>query len=220
MDGRFQKGEHRSPTTEFKPGSHWRPKKPYWEKAWLEAEYVEKQRSVSDIAHEWGIGVTAISYWLAKHGIPQRPISEVRQLKYWGLTGQKNGMFGKHGPEHPNWKGGVTPERQALQKAPGWKTVCKQVRQRDRGLCQRCLKRLSKARGYAFHVHHRITFEIRELRLNVDNLVLLCPTCHHWVHSKANIHRLFLGSFQASLKGVSNESNLARRDGDVLSGGC
>jgi 5-methylcytosine-specific restriction endonuclease McrA len=30
------------------------------------------------------------------------------------------------------------------------------------------------------------------LRAEPDNLVLLCEACHRWVHSRANIGRVFL----------------------------
>lgn len=40
------------------------------------------------------------------------------------------------------------------------------------------------------------------LRLNLDNLVLLCAPCHYWVHSKANKRKEFLGSFQSTIEEV------------------
>ena len=36
----IKKGERRGESTEFKKGQHWRPHKPYWEKDWLEKEYI------------------------------------------------------------------------------------------------------------------------------------------------------------------------------------
>jgi hypothetical protein len=200
-DGRFRKGEHRSPSTQFKPGEHWRPKKPYWEKVWLENEYLVKQRSAPDIATDWNVQPSAIEFWLRKHDIPRRSISEARAVKHWGLAGSKNGMFGKTGEGSPNWKGGITPERQTVYRTEEWKDAVRFVWDRDKGQCQRCLKKQPKQYRKSFHIHHRISFDVADLRTNVDNLVLLCHQCHGWVHGKENIHRLFLGSFQASLVG-------------------
>lgn len=39
-DGRFTKGHSRGVATRFKKGQHWRPRKPIWDKEWLEKEYV------------------------------------------------------------------------------------------------------------------------------------------------------------------------------------
>ena len=96
-NGRFKKGEHRSPSTEFKKGEHWRQHKPYWDKEWLESEYTEKQRSANEIANQFGITESAILFWLRKHNIQTRSMADIRAIKYWGLSGEKNGMYGKTG---------------------------------------------------------------------------------------------------------------------------
>jgi len=96
-NGRFKKGEHRSPSTEFKKGEHWRQHKPYWDKEWLESEYTEKQRSANEIANQFGITESAILFWLRKHNIQTRSMTDIRAIKYWGLSGEKNGMYGKTG---------------------------------------------------------------------------------------------------------------------------
>ena len=119
-DGRFKKGEHRSPQTEFKKGEHWRPRKPYWNREWLNAEYTEKKRSAANIANEFGITEAAIFFWLRKHNIPRRDMGSIRSEKYWSLSGKKNGMYGKTGKENPNWLGGVTPDRQAFYSSIEW----------------------------------------------------------------------------------------------------
>ena len=97
----------------FVKGTHWRIKKPFWERTWLEKEYVNMGRSSSDIAKEFGLHDTAILYWLKKHNIKTRSISEARKLKYWGLSGSKNGMYGRIGRANPRWNGGHSPERQS-----------------------------------------------------------------------------------------------------------
>ena len=62
----------------FRKGTHWRPRKPHWEKSWLESEYINKGRSAGDIAAEVGCTENNILFWLIKHDIPRRSISEVR----------------------------------------------------------------------------------------------------------------------------------------------
>ena len=93
------------------------------------------------------------------------------------------------GPAHPNWKGGLTPERQAFYSSPEWKATARAVWTRDQCTCQRCgckppRKGPKHNRG---HVHHIVSFQVRELRLDLGNLVLLCAGCHRWVHGRANV---------------------------------
>lgn len=100
---------------------------------------------------------------------------------------------GVTGAKHPNWKGGLTPERQAFYASDEWKVAVKAVWARANAYCERCGKHHNEAssRG-TFHVHHIISFMVRELRAEVSNLVLLCSTCHRFVHSRANTDRVFI----------------------------
>lgn len=189
-DGRFKKGERRSPTTEFKPGQHWRPVQSFREKEWLEQEYVVKQRSTGDIAAEFGVTDAAVLFWLRKHGIPRRTVAQARKIKHWGLSGEKNGMYGVHGANHPGWKGGCTPERQRVYSSIEWARAVRIVWKRDKRTCQRCGGK--SVRKVAFHIHHIVSFQVPELRTEPSNLVLLCIDCHHFVHSPANTERLFI----------------------------
>lgn len=177
--GQIQKGEHLSPATEFKPGQHWRPRRPYWNREWLYEEYVTKQRGAGEIARDFGITEAAILHWLRKHEIPRRTMSEIRSLKYWGLEGETNGMYGKTGADNPHWKGGISPERQSFYCSTEWAQASRVVWQRDQATCRRCGKP-------GEHIHHIVSFQVEALRADPDNLVLLCKPCHHWVHSRKN----------------------------------
>jgi hypothetical protein len=160
--------------------------------AWLQREYVEKQRSTGEIAREAGMTEANVIFFLRKHGIKRRSISEARAVKHWGSDGEKNPMFGKRGAETPSWKGGVTPDRQAFYSSPEWIEAAKAVWKRDNGECQRCrVKANDVPRGY-FHIHHIVSFAVKALRAEQSNLVLLCTACHRWAHSKKNVDRLFL----------------------------
>jgi hypothetical protein len=185
--GQFTKGHHFSPETEFKKGQHWRPKKPYWDKDWLVSEYATKERSANDIASEFGITEAAILFWLRKHNILRREMSNIRSKKHWGLAGEQNGMYGRTGENSPNWKGGITPERQEFYISDEWKKACSEVYKRDNAQCQRCGNKDN------LHVHHIVTFANKELRADINNLVLLCAKCHRFVHSKKNINGEFIG---------------------------
>jgi 5-methylcytosine-specific restriction enzyme A len=190
--GRFKNGERRSPATEFKKGEHWRPHQRFREKDYLEREYVECKRSAAEIAAEWGVHCNAIMFWLTRHGIPRRSMSEARAVKKWGARGVANPMYGKRGAQVPSWKGGVTPERQAFNSSLEWKAVSVAVYERDRDTCQRCGKRWGR-RGRRFPIHHIVPFAVVALRADPGNLLVLCTKCHGFVHSRKNINRDYLG---------------------------
>jgi len=185
--GQFTKGGHFSPSTEFKKGEHWRPRKPYWNRDWLYKEYVENFRSAGEIANQFGITEAGILFWLRKHNIPRREMSVIRANKYWGLNGEDNGMFGKCGIDNPHWKGGVSAERQAFYSSAEWKSACSYVYKRDNAQCVRCGSKDN------LHIHHIVSFADTALRSDVSNLVLLCVKCHRFVHSRKNINQEYIG---------------------------
>jgi hypothetical protein len=102
-------------------------------------------------------------------------------------------LKGVTGKDHPNFKGGLTPERQSVYSSEEWCNVVKQVWKRDNSICQNCGKHHNTElnRGN-FHIHHIVSFQIRELRTELSNLVLLCKECHKWVHSKKNTDKKFI----------------------------
>jgi hypothetical protein len=96
--------------------------------------------------------------------------------------------------KNPRWLGGLTPERQAFYRSPEWKAACVTVWHRADARCECCGldSRLPHAKAAGFHVHHILTFQVRETRADPGNLILLCRYCHSWVHGKDNPARYFL----------------------------
>lgn len=111
----------------------------------------------------------------------------------WG-KGRPHPHRGKRGAEVHSWRGGRTPERQAFYASDSWKRACVAVWHRADAKCERCVKD-SRAIDRAverFHVHHIVSFQVRELRAEPSNLVLLCEQCHRWVHSNRNTAKEFI----------------------------
>ena len=182
--------EVRNKLGQFTKGHHWRKPKEHWNYYWLYAKYVILGQSAADIAKGQGCKDNNILYWLHKHGIQTRNISDARQLKHWGAGGEANGMFGAYGSANPNWKGGISAARQSLYSSFEWKAVSEEVWTRDKAICQRCGK---YADGQSWHIHHVIPFDFEQYRTDPGNLVLLCISCHHWVHSRENEDNEFIG---------------------------
>ena len=112
---------------QFVKGFHWRHSKPYWERTWLQHQYTIMCKSANQIAKEQGCKENNILYFLKKHDIPRRTTQQTRQVKYWGLNGEQNGMYGRCGELNPNWRGGITPERQAFYISEEMKQLAKGV---------------------------------------------------------------------------------------------
>lgn len=128
-----------------------------------------------------------------KEKIRQRRLEDghvpyLKDGKHW-LAGTK-GMS-------PNYQGGITPDRQSLYSSEEWIIAVKTVWKRDKNKCQRCGKNHNDAvsRG-TFHIHHIVSFKVVELRSDPSNLILLCKECHHWVHSKKNTNKQFIGEIK------------------------
>lgn len=183
---------NRNTKGQFLHGTHWRESQPFREKEWLDREYIELGRSTGDIAAQFGVTDAAIIHRLKKHGIPRRSVSEARKLKRWGAVGADNTMWNRRGELNPNWKGGVTPERQAFYQSQEWKDACIFVWKRDGAKCKRCGLHRDEQPDMPFHIHHIVSFAVPELRAANDNLVLLCKMCHQFVHSRKNENGDFL----------------------------
>lgn len=177
---------------QFTKGHHWRKDQPFRHKAWLEDHYLNKELSAGDISRMFNVTDAAILFWLRKHKIKRRSISETRKLKKWGLHGVDNPMWNRRGELNPRWMGGITPERQEFYTSNDWKMSCRSVWERDRATCQRCNLKKNDRPDMPFHIHHIESFAVVEKRSDPRNLVLLCEACHHFVHSKRNISRDFL----------------------------
>lgn len=190
-------------------------------KEWLKDQYFNKGKTCNDIAREIGRDSKRVWEWFKQYGIPVNPRGThwEKNLVIDGTTflGKKHtenskGKIrdaslldgrvpyiknGEHwlkqdGAVHPNWKGGITPQRQSLYCSEEWAIAVRAVWKRDNATCQVCGKHQSQLRSKKFHIHHIESFVVVEKRADVQNLVLVCPTCHHFLHSKKNISNKFI----------------------------
>lgn len=177
---------------QFGQGDHWRKPQLFREREWLTQNYVELRRSTGEIAADFGVTDAAILFWLRKHKITRRDISQARAIKHWGLAGADNPMWNKRGELNPRWLGGVTPDRQEFYTSMEWKSACSLVWKRDKARCRRCDMYKDDSPDMPFHIHHIVSFADKELRAEPLNLVLLCETCHHFIHSRKNVNHEYL----------------------------
>lgn len=189
--GQFLKGIHYSINTEFKKGQHWRKPNKLWNKEWLYNKYHKEKLSIVQIANIIGCKHGNVTYWLKKHNIKTRTMKEIRKIKKWGQIGSDNPMWNRKGELNPMWKGGITVERQSFYSSQEWKNICKEVYKRDKNICQRCKLKKDNS-DIPFHIHHLKSFADKDLRSDINNLILLCEICHIWIHSNKNINKDFI----------------------------
>lgn len=95
------------------------------------------------------------------------------------LRGERNGMSGRTGALNPGWKGGGSPERQRLYASAQWRALRRRLRRRAAGMCEVC------GSTDELHAHHIKPWASHpDLRLDLDNLMLLCAPCHRAEHAR------------------------------------
>lgn len=83
------------------------------------------------------------------------------------------------GKDHPNWKGGKHRNQHAGNKYKSWRD---KVYKRDNWTCQKCGARSKKNKKVAIEAHHIKSWsEYPELRLDIDNGITLCKSCHKFI---------------------------------------
>jgi hypothetical protein len=170
----------------FVKGEHWREPKPHWAVEWLREQYVTLGRSTGEIAVDCGCTDANVIYWLKRHRMPRRNISEARAIKHWGASGESNPMHGKTGSANPRFVDGSSPERQRLYVQGTGRSFLRSILERDGYACKRCDAK--KAKPKSLHVHHIKPWAGNPaLRFDKSNAITLCRACHHWVHSRANV---------------------------------
>lgn len=134
------------------------------DRKWLKTEYVEKERSMLDIADEVGCDETTVLRALRDHKIETR------------IHGSLPGK------DCPNYIDGRSRERR--YGGGIWQRARREVLERDGWECQRCglLNHEHEAEyGRGLEVHHIIpfrTFDELEAAHDTANLVTLCRPCH------------------------------------------
>lgn len=88
---------------------------------------------------------------------------------------RKNISLAKMGEKNPQWKGGITPELEALRRTAEYKLWRKSVFERDNYTCIWG----GKLHGSRLHADHIKPFaHYPELRFAIDNGRTLCEKCH------------------------------------------
>lgn len=106
---------------------------------------------------------------------------KIRTPEQRAWTSFRTRLTTKRGPDHYNWKGGVTPEVGRLRRSAEYRDWRTAVFTRDNFTCQKC----GDARGGNLRAHHIKPFAANpEERFNLANGVTLCCDCHDKVHFK------------------------------------
>jgi len=84
-------------------------------------------------------------------------------------------------------------ERVAFYKTAEWLAAKAQVIARSGNRCEHCGSEAHTVnKGGRFHIHHKVSFKVKKLRAEPSNLMLLCNICHAFIHSRANVQKLYI----------------------------
>lgn len=110
---------------------------------------------------------------------------ETRQKISASLLGRKSTIRDRaawriknSGPNHYNWKGGITPSLKRLRRSVEYKVWRTAVYERDNYTCQWCKKK-EEVSGKLNADHIKAFSLYPKLRFEVSNGRTLCITCHH-----------------------------------------
>lgn len=158
---------------------------------WLQNFGIETRKRGTTGNHVYGIGVPHILSEAGRKKLSEQ--AKAARAKDGRKPYLKDGKHWLHhdGAKPATWKGGISPERQAVYSSQEWKNAVKNVWVRDGFACVRCSKDLSHKNGECA-IHHIEGFQNKDRRCDVSNLVLLCKQCHLWVHSRSNTEREFI----------------------------
>lgn len=84
-------------------------------------------------------------------------------------------------------------KNKSFYNSKSWKSKRSYVYERERGLCQRCKTFVF---GRSAHVHHVVPISVNDtLKLEDNNLRLLCPKCHVIEENEEKKERVFPSYF-------------------------
>ena len=139
------------------------------------------------ISEEWGVRVECANCGAelkrspAKAGAHEHHFCDTECMGEWrarelGADAFPEGAFS--GSEHPNWKGGTSPDY-----GDGWYRKRRLVRERDE-VCLVCGADGSDVRLHVHHIVPRRAFDDVDDANALCNLVLLCSRCHKRVENE------------------------------------
>lgn len=112
---------------------------------------------------------------------------------------------GKHdyrGSLNPHWQGGVTPEHLAIRASEDYDIWRSSVFARDGYACQKC----GDDAGHNLRAHHMDCFsDFPEKRMDVNNGVTLCASCHVEFHHRYGVWHNRKWQTDEFLSGAGNE---------------
>ncbi|EGO2821503.1 HNH endonuclease [Enterococcus faecalis] len=84
-------------------------------------------------------------------------------------------------------------ENKSFYRTPAWRDMREVIYERDRGCCKRCGKFVF---GRKAHVHHIVPIKNNPLlKLDPNNLILLCSECHPIVEKETETKKVFPSYF-------------------------
>jgi len=163
---------------------------------WLDSEFRKKNKGNTGTKGQKRSDEAKLKMSLARKAYYTNPENLAKQTEHLKMLSPKGRKFSKEsiekrsGENHPNWKGGITPEVMKIRNSDEYKEWRTAVFERDNYTCQEC-----GVRGGVLNADHIKPFSLYpELRFDVSNGRTLCEDCHDligWSLFKENNPRKF-----------------------------
>jgi thymidylate synthase (FAD) len=169
----------------------------------LRSEYIDKKKSLEQIAQESNCSLSSVHKRLKRFGIPRRKgtspeyYTEERKekLRKWyksfhpvGMRGKKHSeetkkkmSLARQGEHNSNWRGGLTQATRGKRRSPAYYQWRKAILVRDKFTCRRC----GRIRKTKMHAHHIYPVKLYPEKIySVKDGITLCRECHEHLHRK------------------------------------
>jgi len=124
-------------------------------------------------------------YWSGKKrsSADKEKMSKAKQGLY---SGNNNPMYGKRGKLAPNWKGGISEEKNSIRSSAKMKEWRVKVFQRDGYNCRRCGQHGGQLEAHhgCFPVRKLIKTKFEKYLYELQNGITLCKRCHNLIPKK------------------------------------
>ena len=128
--------------------------------------------------NEYSYGTNQIVWWKCENGIHndyERRIDNSILYNFRCPFCGKENQEHPSGENHPNWKGGVTPQHKIERQTKEYEIWRNSVYERDKYVCQVCLN----TTHHILRAHHFWSFQkYPKIRLDINNGITCCEECH------------------------------------------
>ena len=148
-------------------------------KGYIPGHQLSESRKTGILLDKRGGGIKGNIPW--NKGIKMSPESCKNYFGRKATDEHKRKIGAYHiGEKNTNWKGGISKEVWTIRGSSEMREFIKEVKKRDKNVCQKCLVQMNTKKVTA---HHILNFSTHvDLRTDINNGITFCIDCHKLFH--------------------------------------